>query len=312
MLPPIYIGIDAGGSATELRAEAGGQALRRTGDGVNFQRDGAARSTDVLSRLIAEALALLDHDGTGSICLGVAGAGRSDDRRRLAEHVRRRFGAPLDGYLLAVEHDARVALEAAFEGESGVLVIAGTGSVVLARTTAGTLERAGGWGPRIGDDGSGTAIGTAGLSVVAASFDGGPPTALCDPLGARFGIASPEDLIRAVYADGWAVQALAPLVVAAAESGDEVSARILKAQASALAQRAGWLVERAGEIAPRIALMGGLASEAHYRTCLADALHRRLPGWEAALPSRRPMDGALALARKIAAERRDQEIDSGG
>lgn len=312
MPAPIYIGIDAGGSKTELQAEAGNSTFRQIGDGVNFQRDGAARSTDVFSLLIAEAFEALEHDGTGSICLGVAGTGRLEDRLSLAEHLRQRFGASLGSYVFTVEHDAHIALEAAFEGESGMLVIAGTGSIVLARTTANALERAGGWGPRVGDDGSGTAIGMAGLSAVAASFDGGEPTTLSTYLATELGITSPEGLIHTVYTDTWTVQALAPLVVAAAEEGDSVCERILTTQADALSQRARWLVARAHDITPRVALMGGIASEAHYGACLTEALRRHLPGWQVVHPSCRPVDGALSLARKLGPENRDQEIDSGG
>jgi len=312
MLPPLYIGIDAGGSKTDVLAQAGDRSLYRTGDGVNLQRDGMRQSTAVLARLISEALDGLEHDGTGSICLGVAGAGRPEDRSGLATHLREQMGARLDPYLLTVEHDARVALESAFEGESGMLVIVGTGSVILARTEAGALERAGGWGARIGDDGSGTAIGTAGLRAVADVFDGGPPTTLQDRLAEQFGINAPDALIRAVYADDWNVQSIAPLVVVAAEAGDWTSTRILKTQANALAQRVAWLATRADDVTPRIALMGGLAGETYYRTCLEEALQRHLPGWQVEYPSRRPVHGALALAEQRAAEAADYEIESGG
>jgi len=309
MPPPLYIGLDAGGSKTDVVARAGDRSCHHTGSGVNLQRDDMQRSTTVLTQLISETLGMLKHDGTGSICLGVAGAGRPEDRSDLADHLREQLGARLDSYLLTVEHDARVALESAFERESGVVAIVGTGSIILARTEAGALERAGGWGARIGDDGSGTAIGTAGLCAVADVFDGGPPTTLCDHLAEPFGIDAPEALIRAVYADDWNVQALAPLVVAAAEAGDWASTRILKTQANALALRTAWLVTQADDIAPRLALMGGLAGEPYYRTCLEEAIQRHLPGWHVIYASRRPVHGALALAEQRALEATEQGVD---
>lgn len=311
MLPPIYIGVDAGGSKTEVLARAGERVLRRMGDGINLQRDGLHRSTETLSQLISNMLDDLEHDGTGSICLGVAGAGRVEDRNLLLERLREQVGARLDSYVLTVEHDAHIALESAFESASGMIVIVGTGSVLLARTETGRLERAGGWGARIGDDGSGTAIGTAGLRAVADAFDGGAPTSLSDRLAEQFEIDSPEVLIRAVYSDAWKSQTLAPVVVEEAEAGDWISTRILKAQANTLAQRAAWLVTRADAISPRVALMGGLAGETYYRVCLEEALHRHLPGWQIVYPSRRPVHGALALAQR-AAKVAGQEIDSGG
>jgi N-acetylglucosamine kinase-like BadF-type ATPase len=311
MPAPLFIGLDVGGTKTALVARTGDTTHERAGEGTNLQRDGLQRSADVLAALVTDVLAAVEHDG-GSICLGVAGAGRPADRAALAEAIRERASLSPSTYLLAVEHDAHIALEAAFEGESGLIVIAGTGSVVLARTEEGTMERAGGWGPRIGDEGSGMAVGSAGLGAVATAFDGGEPTVLRDRLAETYGITTPDDLIHAVYAEGWTMQDVAPLVVAAAEAGDWACTRILKNQANALAQRAGWLVTRTAEpITPRVALLGGLIEEAYYRTCLTEALQRHLPRWEVGRPSRRPVEGALALAEQHAAAA-SQEIESGG
>jgi N-acetylglucosamine kinase-like BadF-type ATPase len=152
----------------------------------------------------------------------------------------------------------------------------------------------------------------AGLSAVADAFDGGPPTTLTARLAELLGITSPEDLIRVVYADAQAMPSFAPLVVAAAEAGDWVCTRILKTQANALAQRAGWLATRLDDTTPHIALMGGLAGETYYRECLTEALRRHLPGWRVTRPSRRPVHGALALAEQHAAEQAAQEMESGG
>lgn len=312
MLHPLYIGIDAGGSKSEVLAQAGDRSFHQTGDGVNLQRDGLRHSTEILTHLIVEALDALEYDGSGGICLGVAGAGRPEDRSGLFTHLIEQLGARLDAYALSVEHDARIALESAFEGESGMVVIVGTGSVLLARSETGALERAGGWGARLGDDGSGTAIGTSGLRAVADAFDGGAPTTLSSRLAEQFGIDTPEALIRTIYAENWKVQAIAPLVVAEAVAGDWTSTRILKTQANALAQRAAWLATRSEELAPRVALMGGLAGETYYRACLEEALQRYLPSWQVVVPSQRPVHGALALARQRATEAASHEIDSGG
>lgn len=301
MSTPFYIGIDAGGSKTEVLARAGESSANCVGPGTNLQRDGVERSADVLATLIAETLGSLKHDGIGSICAGVAGAGRTAEQADLAAHLRDRLGAPLAACSLAIEHDALIALDAAFALESGMIVIVGTGSAVLARTEAGTLLRAGGWGPRIGDEGSGTALGAAALGAVAADFDGGEPTVLRRHLAEQHGLETPDDLIRKVYAEGWKLQELAPLVVATAEAGDWACTRVLKTQANALAQRAGWLVTRAAEpITPRIALLGGLTEQVYYRTCLSEALLRYLPRWDVVRPSHRPVEGALARAQRNA------------
>ncbi len=54
-----------------------------------------------------------------------------------------------------IQSDATSALEDAFGDSAGVLLIAGTGSSAFARAANGTVDRCGGWGPVIGDEGSG-------------------------------------------------------------------------------------------------------------------------------------------------------------
>lgn len=295
----LFIGVDAGGSKTEALAVTGEATEHRLGDGVNLQRDGVERSAAVLAELIGEVLDAAGPADLGGICVGVAGAGREADQRALAERLREHLSTASP---LVVEHDGTIALEAAFAGASGMIAILGTGSLVLARTEDAATVRAGGWGARIGDDGSGVALGHAAFAAVADDFDGGEPTTLRHLLAEHHGIETPEDLIVASFAPEWRPQDLAPLVIGAAEAHDWVSTRILKTQANALAQRAAWLVTRAPTpVAPRVALVGGLTEASYYRECVAEAFLRHLPRWRVVRPSQRPVYGALALARRVAA-----------
>ena len=59
--------------------------------------------------------------------------------------------------------DVELAHAAAFSGGPGILVIAGTGSIAIARDRRGRWRRAGGWGQLLGDEGSGFWIGRAAL-----------------------------------------------------------------------------------------------------------------------------------------------------
>ena len=74
---------------------------------------------------------------------------------------------------------------------AGIIIIAGTGSIVLGRDAVGTEARAGGWGPLLADDGSGYAIGLAGLRAVFRARDGwGPSTALTQALQEALSLTS--------------------------------------------------------------------------------------------------------------------------
>src|SRR4029453_14488787 len=58
-----------------------------------------------------------------------------------------------------VETDFSIAYVGAIGAKPGVLLMAGTGSIAIARRTNGTLVRAGGWGPAFSDEGGGFWIG---------------------------------------------------------------------------------------------------------------------------------------------------------
>ena len=199
-----------------------------------------------------------------------------------------------------VTHDAEIALEAAFGAESGMVIIAGTGSVVYGRTIEPRALRAGGWGYRLGDDGSGTALGRGALRAVARTLDGGPPTRLSQRLAETHALDSIDALLEWTYAENGDFATLTSFVLDAAEHGDSVAAEILHDETDALAQQATWLARQAGgRLERRVALLGGLTSEAIYREALIGALAHRLPGWFVARCEQAPVEGALARAKRL-------------
>ena len=296
---PLYIGLDAGGSKTTLVAghALSDALLRREGPCANLQRQGLDATATVLASLITEAVQA--HPGTTevSVCAGVAGAGDETEQHAIAAKLRSHLGTDAPRHLHIV-HDAAIALEGAFEGGSGIIVIAGTGSICFARTTDGEMLRAGGWGYLLGDEGSGHALGIAGLRAVADAFDGGPPTRLSALLADHYGIDTPRALIHQVYQEKWPVQQMAPLVVQAAKEEDEVACSLIREQTRLLARQIAGLAHRSKAITPRIALLGGLNKEPFYRQALASALLAALPEWIVQEPVAPPVIGALQLAIK--------------
>jgi N-acetylglucosamine kinase-like BadF-type ATPase len=277
----------------------GGTVSERTGPGVNVRRDGPEHAVNVLVGLITEVL--VEHPGVpiGGLAAGLAGAGEEADRQQIAAGLRTRLRLNPEAPV-AVVNDAEIALEAAFGEGTGVVVIAGTGAIVYGRTTAGATLRAGGWGWRLGDAGSGTALGRAAHRAACAHHDGGPPTALTAHLAEAHGLGTLDALLHWTYDGEGAFASLAPLLLATAETGDTVAGEILDAETDGLAQQAAWLARRAGgRLEKRVALLGGLVSEATYRRALLQALAHRLPGWFASSCEREPVEGAVRLARRL-------------
>jgi len=296
----VAVGLDAGGSKTSLLAQCDDCSgrIERRGPPANPQRGGLEESAGILGALVQEAVRPCQPIEHLSVCAGVAGAGRTSEQEVIATRLRRALTDEALSVDVQVVHDASIALDAAFGSESGLVVIAGTGSVVFGRATDGTTQRAGGWGHLLGDAGSGYAIGRAGLRAVAEAFDGGAETALRARLGDQYGIDTRETLIHQVYQEGIAIQDVAPLVIDAAETGDAVASDILATQTTELARQVEWLLAQIRDIAPRTALLGGMLQNPGYARRLHRTLRDSFPDWSIERLQREPAVGALRRARR--------------
>lgn len=296
----LVIGIDAGGTRTRLVARSPNceTDIRLEGPAANLLRAGADRAGSVLVSLIRKALPLRAGHELGAVCVGMAGAGT----RRARHALRQRLGLllpVLSSTPLKIMHDGVTALEGAFGGRSGLLVIAGTGSVVFGRAGDGSTLRAGGWGYLIGDEGSGHALGVRGLRAVAQAFDEKKETALSVLVAERHGIGRRSELLHRIYQEKWPVQHMALLVLEASQQGDPAARHIVEHEVAALAAQAARLVERSAPVEPRLALCGGLAGSAHYTDTFAAALRRVLPEWTVSRPAADALEGALRVATRL-------------
>ena len=179
-----FIGVDGGGTKTAgVLVDGEGLILARGQAGSsNFNAVGPDVARQNLAELIGSLLANANVAPTAvrGIGLGMSGVGRADDRTRVAGWI----DTILPGVPCFVDNDAVIALAAATGGDLyGVVIVSGTGMIVVGIDRAGRRRRAGGWGPLIGEPGGGFAVGSAGLKAVAEAADGiRPPTALTTAL----------------------------------------------------------------------------------------------------------------------------------
>lgn len=243
--------------------------------------------------------------GAGSctkIVLGLAGVGR-DRERELAQTVAR------DLWPTAVTHvvtDAHLLYAGAFyKGERGILLIIGTGSIAFYQNPHGhEFFRAGGWGPLLGDEGSGAWIGREairhclweGERDVLSPFH----AALLDQLD----VAATSDIISKVYREDfgptrWAE--LAPLVFKFAEAQPEVGA-ILERAALELMDQVERLLEDMPQTMKSIPLVvtGGLWER---RDVLEPLLLEEIDARSLPLAIAEPDGGAVEGGLAILAER---------
>ncbi len=294
------LGIDAGATKTvcQLADEAGRLVAEARGGGANLQASGELEVEKVLHRVMEEALADRGVVPT-AICLGMAGVDRPEDAA-VVRGIMTRIGYKAR---ILVVNDALIALEAGVGDAPGVVIVAGTGSIVYGRNARWEAARAGGWGYLLGDEGSGYWMGRLALRAVVREGDKrGRPTLMTPRVLGHFGVERPSDLIRQVYRHAvqpTAIAALAAHVQAAAAAGDAVAAGIIESGAQALTAAA---VAVAGRLALQatafdLVLAGGifravpLLSE-HVTALLA----RSLPGARVRPLACEPAAGAVRLA----------------
>ena len=295
----LVLGIDAGGTRTVCHlADMTGTVLAESrGSGANLQAIGELDVEKVLHQVIDRALAEAAGP-VGAICLGMAGVDRPRDAE-LVHGILSRIGHRAR---VLVVNDALIALEAGLPGASGIVLIAGTGSIAYGRDSEGRAARAGGWGYVLGDEGSGYWLGRQALRAVVRSADGrGPATALTPRVLAHYHVERADQLVREIYVGGTRPSAIAALArevqTAAEEDGDPLAQHIIDSGASELAAAAASVAKQLQLEAPTVLLSGGtLRGVARLARGVTMHLARRLPGVTVRSLDVEPALGAVRLA----------------
>ena len=297
---PFFLGIDGGGTKTRCVIGDEKSVLGSgSGSGCNIVRLGEACARDSLSSAIHEACvqAGVSPRQISRTCAGLSGAA-DDGIASLAQ----RLLIEIIGGAIEVIGDMEIALESAFGGGPGVIMIAGTGSIAYGRNKKGESVRAGGWGRVISDEGSGHWIGLHAIKAALRECDLGKQCGLLGELMTSLGANDVHDLAVQANADPLPEFApLFPLVVAAAENGDPVAIDVLTRAGHELAETAAAVTGRLfrDSDSAAIATHGGVfAGSTRVRKAFIAELKRRCP---IACPMEcevNPVMGALDRARR--------------
>jgi N-acetylglucosamine kinase-like BadF-type ATPase len=297
----LVLGIDGGGSKTRAVVADGAEVL---GEGLagpsNPLRVGVSEAAgairDAADRACAEAGVRRVEIVAAEV--GLAGVKRADIRERMRAAL-----AELGVKTLEVVTDAEIALYGATEGKPGLVIIAGTGSICCGISARGRRACAGGWGPVVGDEGSGSWIARRALQAVAHASDGrGPKTALSEAACEYFNVARPEDLSTAVYAPNVTNTRIAGYsrrVVLAAKRRDAVAREIVEEAGMELARAAVAVIRKLRMERERfqVAYVGGVfAAGALILDPLGEGVARAAPRAFIAPPVLAPAEAAARMA----------------
>ena len=221
------IGVDGGGTKTEcILVDADGQVVaRHLAPGCNPSIVGPERARAILLEALGTLLAQAPKHGSVAIersllCLAGSSAFWEETARVLSG-----FG------VVQTCTDAVPALELATAGEPGLVLHAGTGSFVAARTADKSVHYAGGLGWRLGDVGSGYEIGRRAFARAILELQGwAEPSELTPILTQLTSQTTAAGLTRFVYSDPDANRLIAsatPRVLELATRGDLVAQELV-------------------------------------------------------------------------------------
>jgi N-acetylglucosamine kinase-like BadF-type ATPase len=299
-------GIDGGGTSSRLAIEdLEGRRL--------FYREGASSNPNSRDRLQIEATfaelfasAMAQAGLSPSDCVagfaGVAGIDRVADCEPYVELLRRASGFSCP---IGAGNDAEPALAGALDDIEGILLIAGTGSIALARARDGTQVRAGGWGHLLGDEGSAWRIAFDAICRSMRSSEGRDlKTSLLEDALGFFGLAEITDLIPFVYGglDKALIAKFARVVGARRNEGDALALDLFDQASAAQAGLVESVYHRIGPAmgSRRAAFRGGLIeSDTRLREATKSLLAASLPGLQIVPAASDAAHGACVLARDL-------------
>ncbi|MDE6899685.1 MAG: hypothetical protein K2P15_01290 [Oscillospiraceae bacterium] len=257
-------GIDGGGTKTALVCrDLKGNTIDERRFGA-FNLNGIGREN--FESLIEEITAYLRALGSCcAVCIGAAGNSNPQMWQMIAATFQR---AGIRQWKLVGDHE--IALYGALEGEAGLCLIAGTGTICCGRDRSGRILRLGGWGHLIGDGGSAYALGRDAFAAAARQLDGlGPGTSLTERIMEAFRLTSREDMIAYVYQGGKSrIADAASLVEQAFVAGDTLAGEILKKNVQELVELTVATAERLSLQNVLVALTGGVLTHNHVMRCL--------------------------------------------
>jgi glucosamine kinase len=298
-----FLAIDAGGTKTRCLLADETKVLGRAVTGsVKLMRVGEAEASSRLHTMLAEVAqaAAVNLEDVTQTCIGIAGYSIEAVREWAGREIKQAVGGEL-----LISGDEEIAFDGAFRGGPGILVVAGTGNNIMGRAADGAIYTAGGWGPMLGDEGSGFWIAQEALRAGFWARDRGIATNLLTEIGAYWNLKTIGEIVEMGNArPGPDFPALTPVVVKCAEAGDELAIAVLERAGAELAELIALVALKMNESGPQdeiqVAYIGGILEHiTTVRESMIAALKSSAPNVKVLEGAVDALEGALWRARHI-------------
>ncbi len=295
------VGIDGGASRSCCIVTDLAGVLISSSEGASLNP--LAIGWDVFSEnfktLYFKALGSISPDSVAALCAGIAGVGDETVRERASNLI-------IEITALNRIHvitDALAALWGAFGGNAGLLLIAGTGSICYGMDEDGLVERSGGFGRLLGDEGGGYWIAIEAIKSALKSADGRADASSLPPaVSAEFNLKEVRDIIPQIHGDKLPPGEIARFAekVLILSASDPSAADIVKRAAVHLTELLVATARKLNIAYTSVALSGGLWNSPgqEMQKALSDELKQRQFKCEIRTPSEPPEWGAIRYLQK--------------
>jgi len=235
-----FLGIDGGATKTQFAlCDENGQILSQYIDeGSPYRQLGIKAVCNILKQGIEIICRGIDPGEIKGACFGMPCYGENmEDDLRAADQIREAL-TPLS---LTFENDVAAAWAGSLAFKSGIVMLAGTGSMALGRDIHGVIKRTGGWSEFFSDEGSGYWLGRRTLEWFSKQADGRLPRGrLYEIMREHFSL-SDDHSIAAIVEEQYIhsrrnVASLQKLLMQAAYEGDATAVGLYAAAAVEMAE----------------------------------------------------------------------------
>jgi len=304
------IGIDGGGTRTRGIIRKGDEKLAEaTAGSTRIGAVGVGESCERLLTMIEDLCekAEIDSSEIDAVIIGLAGVWLEDEKLRsnkLLKTLARGQDMTLNDII--VTSDAELALEGAFEGSNGIVMIVGTGSIAIGKAAKGKFVRCGGWGIELDDEGSGAWIGREGLTAIVRALDGrGKATTLIEPfseINPTIDLKEPRTIVKAFSERAFEYHMLSPMVMRCADEKDEVCLDIIERAAKHLIEHLNALYDQFQMKTVPVALMGGIIDNNTLLSKMISETISRDERFKLVKPKGSALEGAISIGYRLIEE----------
>ncbi|KGX84642.1 N-acetylglucosamine kinase [Pontibacillus litoralis] len=241
------LGLDVGGTSTKAAIVHGetGEIIYETTRGCGNPVVDFHHAIFNIEQAILDCAAQINED-VEQVIIGMAGYETLKENISFSESI-----STLGRLPIVVVSDIELAYQSAFSDQSGVLVVSGTGSVMLAKTKDYNTYLRGGWGHLLGDHGSAYHIGVLAIQTLLESYERNIYLDFQVALKNEIDCHSATDVKKWFYSKNKSdIASLAHFINRCSNNGNNIAQNILKTAAKMLANEVETLLNDIESIEP--------------------------------------------------------------